>query len=209
MYDRSGIYLETGENLVYGLSMFDYTPLTLQWGDGDSQSTNASLMVYVVNPYTKHKDEAINYIECAAQLDANPYLYYAIHPDCNTPYEKPSFMNSLSGILDEIATLEKQLQDDSLEASERSDLEAMLNYNQTVVDKREQLRWLISGDTIQRERKLLANVNFHLDNLYLTAMDSSAMISTLCNQYVDGSIVLEKFLQELVNKLSLIEKESN
>lgn len=209
MYDGSGIYLETGENLVYGLSMFDYTPLTLQWGDGDSQSTNASLMVYVVNPYTKHKEEAISYIECATQLDANPYLYYAVHPDCNAPYEKPSFMNSLSGIRDDIATLEKQLQEDSLEASERSDLEAMLDYNQTVVDKQEQLRWLISEDTIQRERKLLANVNFHLDNLYLTAIDSSAMISTLCNQYVDGRITLDKFLQELVSKLSLIEKESN
>ena len=203
-----GIYLETGENLVYGLSMFDYTPLTLQWGDGDSQSTNASLMVYVVNPYTKHKGEAINYIACATQLDANPYLYYAIHPECNTPYEKPGFMNSLSGIRDDIATLVKQLQGDSLEASERSDLQAMLDYNQTVVEKQEQLKWLISEDTIQRERKLLANVNFHLDNLYLTAMDSSTIISDLCDQYTDGSIDLEKFLQELVNKLSLIEKES-
>lgn len=207
MYRSPTFYLETQENMVYGISIFNYSPLTLSWNKEDADQTNASMAVYIINPYTKNYQEATRYIECASQLDVNPYLYYAIHPTLKEPYENPSFHSKIDAISEDMTYIESVLQKENLAYSDRLDFEAMLEYEKRVIQEQEQLKWMISVDTITEDRTQLSQLNLNLDNIYLTAMINSNDIEQLCSRYISGNLSLDLFLTMLANNLEMIRME--
>lgn len=205
---NQGIYLETQENLVYGIPIFEETAVSLIWGDGDTEETNLDMSVYVVNPYSEHIEEVVKYLECATEQEANPYLYYAIHPEQNEPLEYEDIEERIADAEKEIEMLEKLLLNDDLEPENRFDLEAMLTYNQRMLQNIDQVKWRISDETIADNRRLLQNINLHMDNVCLTAMMNSDTIDQLCQQYIQGNMTTEAFLKILSDKLTMIEKEN-
>ncbi len=165
------------------------------------------MSVYVVNPYSEHMEEAVRYLECAAEQEANPYLYYAIHPEQNEPLEYAGIEDRIADAEEENALLEKLLLNDDLEPENRFDLEAMLTYNQRMLQNIDQVRWQISDETIADNRRMLQNINLHLDNVCLTAMMNTDVIDQLCQQYLQDNMMTEAFLKVLSGKLTMIEME--
>ena len=208
MYCSPTFYLETQENMLYGFSIFNYSPLTLTWEKNELPQTSATMTVYVVNPYTKHLQEALRYIECASKLEANPYLYYAIHPAMQEPYKNPSFSSKIAALSADIKDIEELLQRDDLEYTDRLDLEAMLDYKNRIIQEQEQLKWLIPSEAIAEDQALLKEINLNLNNVYLTAMTASDDVDQLCDQYVNDNLTLDMFLKNLSSTLSMIEMES-
>ncbi len=209
MYRNPSFYVNTQENLVYDISIFQYTPISLVWAKGDEEQAIGFMTVYVVNPYGKHQQEALQYIECAARLEANPYLYYAIHTTMTEPYEDPAFPSRVQSLSEDVERIEAQLQSDDLDADTRFDLEAELSYDQQILQEQDQKKWLIAADTIAADRALLNHLNVNLNNIYLSAMTSSSDIEQLCSRYVSGNVTLDMFLQSLANALEMIALETN
>ena len=202
-----GFYVDTQENMVYGMSIFEDETISLIWGDGDQNETNGNMSVYIINPYTEHMDEAEKYLECAAEFEADPYLYYAIHPDCNEPYEYPGFDEKIADTERKIEAIEKILSSDDLEPDERFDIEAMLTYYQRTIQEHDRVKWQIAAETIAMDRQLLNNLNLQLDNECLTAMMGMDEIDQLCKQYIQINMTPEDFLRLLSGKLTMIEAE--
>jgi hypothetical protein len=169
---------------------------------------NGRLWIYVINPFSKNVEEALHYLECATQLETNPYLYYAIHPDCNMPYERLDFQKKLASIQEDKAVLEKNLLADDIEPAVRRDMEATVDYYAKMLDSQEQVRWLISKETITQQRELLSKLNLHIGSVYLTAFDNTDVISDLCTRYAEKSISTDTFLKQLASKMSMIETEN-
>ena len=209
MYQNSSFYINTQENLVYDISIFQYTPISLVWTKEDAAQTIGFMTVYVVNPYGKHQQEAIQYIECAAQLEANPYLYYALHTTMTEPYEDPTFPSRIQSLSEDVERLEAQLKSDDLDADTRFDLEAELIYDQRILQEQDKKKWLISADTIAADWALLQCLNLNLNNAYLSAMKSSSDIEQLCSRYVNGNVTLDMFLKTLADTLHMITLETN
>ncbi len=167
------------------------------------------MTVYVVNPYGKHQQEAIQYIECAAQLEANPYLYYALHTTMTEPYEDPTFPSRVQSLSENVERIEAQLKSDDLDADTRFDLEAELSYDQRILQEQDKRKWLISADTIAADRALLQCLNLNLNNAYLPPMKDSSDIEQLCSRYVSGNVTLDMFLKTLADMLHMITLETN
>lgn len=206
MYQNPTYYLETQENMVYGVSMFNYSPISLSWAD-EANQPNASLTVYVINPHSNNIQEAINYIESAAQMEVNPYLYYAIHPTLLEPYENPSFQLKIDILLEDMKYIEELLLREDVVYADRLDLEAMLEYEKHIVQEQEQLKWMITAKTIKEDRVLLSQVNLNQNNVYLTAMKSSSDIAQLCSRYIGENLSLDIFLKQLGIRLDMITME--
>jgi hypothetical protein len=165
---------------------------------------------YVVNPYSKNMEEAVRFIECTAELECDPYLYYAIHPDLNTPYEWPNFQEQIQSAVEEKAYYEDVMnQLDGAYVSGSADIQAMIDYYDLFLKDQEEERWEISADTISTQRKLLETLDLHTDSIYLGASGSTAdqMISELCDRYVNGNLTMDAMLDELGNKMRMMQME--
>ncbi len=208
MRATSSFYMTSSEEYLYDIYMYDYTNVTMKFSADDDVACDGRLYVYVVNPYSKNQAEALKFIETAAQMEMNPYLYYAIYPDCNTPYENPSFAENIAKYTEEKASLEKARETAEEEALENIDYQ--LEYYTKYLEDQENQRWMISENTITETRQLLEKVNLHVSSFYLGSNGTSAydVIAELCTRYCGGNLSMDAFLNELTNKITMMQLES-
>ncbi|MEF9880562.1 MAG: hypothetical protein RR975_14195, partial [Clostridia bacterium] len=76
---------------LYDINPLDITSFSMKFNDSDTQKTNATMLVYVINPQSEHIESAIKFIEEASHIENNPNVYYATHPQMNEPYQNPNF----------------------------------------------------------------------------------------------------------------------
>jgi len=207
MYRNKNYYLNVPENMVYDISVFAYSTVYLKWKAEDEEKTSADLYVLIINPYSENKDLALHYLECAARIEASPYLYYATHDGYDEPYERENYQEKVEAIQTEIAELEEILQAEDLEQNDREYAEATLEYDQTLLNEQENLRYLITSETIATDRDLLAKADYGEDNIYLYALENSDVMSELCERFAAGNLTVDAFLNELTGKLKMIAME--
>ena len=208
MYTKQGANILTDENTLYGQSKFAFTSLPLSWGENDPSEVNGSLWVYVINPYTQHMEEALRYLEYATKVESNPYLYYAIHPGMTAPYEDPIFEVKIEKIIQNKEDVDRALESNELDTIARTELQSWSDYYAQQIENQDQMRYLISSDTIHEQRALVEKMNLNADSIYLPAVQNNAELSSLVAMYTEDAISLEGMLQEYNRKLMLIRDES-
>lgn len=208
MYTTHGANVLTDENTLYGQSKFAFTALPLSWGENGPSEVNGSLWVYVINPYTEHMEEALHYMECATKVESNPYLYYAIHPGMTAPYEDPNFEAKIEKIIQNKEDFDRSLESAELDTIARTELQSWSDFYAQQIENQDQMRYLISTDTIHQQRALVEKMNLNADSIYLPAVQNNAELSRLVAMYTEDAISLEGMLQEYNRKLVLIRGES-
>lgn len=201
----------TSESTLYDMYMWDYTKVPITFAAGDEVKTDGTMFVYIINPYSQNIDAAIKFIECVSELESEPYVYYSIHPDCNTPYEKPNFEQWIESAVQEKAALEATMKKlDGLELSEKADIQAMIDYYDLYIANQENERWLISADTIAKYREMLKVLDLHSNSIYLGAPGTASerMIAELCNRYASGNLTMDTLLNEIGNKMRMMQLEN-
>ena len=184
--------METGEECaVYELYVVpsfvgkdDRLPLRLS--DASPLAIETSVLVVVVNPYSKHQEEAIRYLEYIAQKPENDdYLYYA---DITEPVESAWVRQRLPEVEAEIAALEAREDDaDTLEALDELRAEReYLEKNRYWLDAEDLEAWHVteSALVIQQETVYSDELSQLVDRLVSGSMNLDAFISE-CNRYVD------------------------
>ncbi len=197
------------EEYLYDVYMYDYTTVTMSFAKQDEPTVDGILYVYVVNPFSTHQEEAQQLIEMASAMEVNPYLYYALYPQCNTPYEQLNFEKDVAFCQEEKSALEAARKEADAEALESIDLQ--LDYYNQYLNNLEQQRWKISAETIAAGRQQMENVKLHTACLYLGGSGTSAdeIMTDACARYTSGLLSLDGFLQELTNKIRMMELEAN
>lgn len=193
---------------IYGVKKGAFTWIPMAFAAGDEPKMDATLYVYVVNPNSKHIAEAIQFIECAAHIESNPYMYYAAHPQLQSPYESPNFERSIASHITKKAELEQALQ--FAGEDDRADIEYMLMYVNEWLERQEELRWMITAETIAQYwggNKLL---DLHADSLYIGDDGSAAqaVVYSACARYASGNLSLDDFLNELTQKMQMMYLET-
>lgn len=201
----------TSENTLYDLYMWDYTKMSITFAADDAAKTDGTLFVYIVNPYSQNKDAAVKFIECVSELESEPYIYYAIHPNCNEPYERPNFQKWVESAAKEKAALEATMKRlDGMELAEMADIQAMIDYYDLYLENQENERWMISSQTISQYRDLLKVLDLHTNSIYLGAPGTASeqMIADLCVRYASGSLTMDALLDEIGNKMRMMQLEN-
>ncbi len=199
----------TPEEYLYDVYMYDYTTVTMRFAEQDDPTVDGTLYVYVVNPYSTHQEEAQKLIELASAMEIDPYLYYAIYPQCNTPYENPDFARITALYEEEKATLEAARKE--ADADELESIDLQLDYYNQYLNNLEQQRWKISAEAIADGRQQMEKINLHAASLYLSGSGTSAdeVMTDICARYSNDLLSLDGFLQELTNKIRMMELEAN
>ncbi len=199
----------TPEEYLYDVYMYDYTTVTMRFAEQDDPTVDGTLYVYVVNPYSTHQEEAQKLIELASAMEIDPYLYYAIYPQCNTPYENPDFERITALYEEEKATLEAARKE--ADADELESIDLQLDYYNQYLNNLEQQRWKISEEAIADGRQQMEKINLHAASLYLSGSGTSAdeVMTDICARYSNDLLSLDGFLQELTNKIRMMELEAN
>ena len=203
--------VNTLEDRLFGSSIFDTADFSLTFDGTDAPLTDARMQVLVVNPYSNHQAEALAFIEIFAQRDINPRLYYALYPGETEPLPDPRYEERLAQLKGDLADTEEALKHrDRLSADEITDYEAWLSHYQEQLAHADELKWMISADTIAQGRKRLETLTFHLTSLYLDGEGSEAdqVFKALCRQVADGALSLPELLTHLESKMNMMALES-
>lgn len=111
MYDPETILMSTSS---LGMYRYNYEeqqePWPLAVAEGEDRLVGMSVTMAFVNPYSEHRDAAIEYLECA--LDSvQPVDRMCMDPTINEPVENSYYQESLADIDKNIADLEKSLEE--------------------------------------------------------------------------------------------------
>jgi hypothetical protein len=208
MNRTGGAWITYSDSVLYGVSKDSTTLLPIPF-DGDSLSrTSGRMFVYVVNPYSKHREEAIHFIECMAQIEADPKLYYAIHPNANAPYPDANYEQIRETYQERRDQYAEVIQRAIEEGQEYSvDLENRLQYYEDWLED-EGNRWLIHQETIDAYRQTLENapLNLHAESPYVCDEGTTpyAVVMDACRKYAQGQLSLDGFLDEISSKMKMV-----
>ena len=168
-----------------------------------------TLELFILNPASKHKAEALLLLE-----------YYAQHPDTTMQYrmdatrQSPVRPNGYEARqktqLEEIEQLRQQLL--ILEdAQQRSDLEETIQVKQRTYEKGCASDWAISAEDIAIYHEIAQHVALPLRTIYPSDGSSQAQtLNELIEQYVAGRLNLDQLIQQLDEKARMIfYEESN
>lgn len=182
----------------------DLSPLVFQ--PGESSLIPGKMIVWFVNPYSKNKDLAIQYLEQAADIQNNTRTYYAVHPDVNEPLLNKGYDQKA------VQDMEKRLEDlkeaikSAASAEERAATQANISDAENWLALQLSRKWNINEAAILNYRSFAPSIRFFEDNPYITP-DGSIMLqnlSPLYERYAEGVIGLDAFLDELGSKMYLM-----
>lgn len=192
---------------LYGVPVFGHTAMPLAFAEGDPVKINASMSVYVINPYSEHQEAALRLIECAALADSNPYVTYAIHPQWTEPVANPTYALFMGIYQEEKASLEARLAD--ADPSDAADLRDELALCQYHIDQIETTRWAISTEKLEAYRAISGQLDFHMDSVWVgTGTNAQSVITETCARYAAGTMSLDMFLRELSDRMGMIIQEN-
>ncbi len=192
------------EEYFYDMYKYDFSPHYMAFHEGTEQSVQGMMKVFIINPYSKHKQEAENLIALDAKLENNPDLYYALYPDLKEPLLKPDHEEQLKKCMQEVETITEELKNAS--DKEQKELNALLLYYQGYIQNQEQNKWLISEKNLAQEqqtlRKLMLNTSLYQGDA------AKKVVNELCKKYAQNAIKIDVFLKTLENKMHMIYEES-
>jgi len=197
----SQMTIESSDDLGEGI----YTDMAaLVFEEGEQSLIPGQMIVWFVNPYSQHKDLAIQYLECAAQMNNNPRTYYATHPDINKPLEREGYEASVQEMEKRRDELQEALK--GAEGAERSSIEENLTDVENELANQEKRKWAISEKAITNYRPFASSISFFEDNPYITPDGSSMLhqLEGLYRRYAHGLASLDDFLKELDEKMRML-----
>lgn len=92
-----------------------YAWISLSFGKAAEKQMDAKIEVLIVNPHSKHLNEALRFISCFTDASINTTVYYAVHPSIMKPYENPVYEQSIAQSKKEVETITAQLKSCTLE----------------------------------------------------------------------------------------------
>lgn len=114
-----------------------FTPMPLAFVAGELPVIMPSVTVYLLNPYSRHKEAALDYLAYIAAHQSN-WLHTALY-ESNVPIENADYAARVQRLEDEIAEGEESLQ--QVDAAEKTPLEERLQQLKLDREKAEEARW--------------------------------------------------------------------
>ena len=187
---------------------YNSQPLLLTIEQGAEKRMSVNLAVAFVNPFSKHVDEAIAYLETMADsLDTNDqYNFYA---DRNDPIRYPDFEEYKKNLAEWVEETKKAMEeaDEDEKASYQEQLDS-LNESLASIDD---TYWMISPSDIESYRaraQYLAPITYDCTVVSSGSKDDDTVWSVI-SQYYEGTIGVDEMLQAIDKKVQMMRLEGN
>ena len=205
-YDENGEWEYIEENILfsnnnvqpdYYRSGSSFEPLLLAIADGEEPMLGAEISVAFVNPFSTHREAAIEYLEMAFAL-MDDTMRITLMPDENEPILSPWYEENMKYYDEEIANLEEQLSADDLDEEDRDMLEQSLaDMTQWREEYAKEGQWQVSPEAIE---------SYRVYAQYLVPMCSAIWEGdayTQIDQYMGGAITAKQLCNAMVTTLQM------
>lgn len=160
MQEQKEIYYEDPLNdFVYGIYRYGFKETQIFLNSSLDDFQEGQMYVWIINPYSTHINDARNFIELASECVYNPYLWYAIHPNIRDPYPNTSFTDIVNLYQNRLSILSKEISSISIQDESHKILIAEYTYISRWLEHKNQFRWEITTQFIDKERKRLTMLN--------------------------------------------------
>lgn len=202
-YNEETLLLETG-GVGFNTYRFEGASLMpLSVMDGEEPMISARVDFAFVNPFSKHKEEAIEYLAQAwACVDVQQKMQ--IMPDMNDPVANPYYEETVQNNLTYMDELNKQLAE-TTDEEEREIIQANITSQEEWFEE-----WKVTGKYSISQEDIDA---YRAEAKYLRVQKtnhwSSEESSTQVSQYMGGAITAEQLVNELEKTMQMQRLEGN
>ena len=204
-YEENGEWEYVEENILFSNDNVQpgyyrsesFEPLLLSIADGEPPIISTEISVAFVNPFSTHREAAIEYLELTfSKIDKTTRI--ALMPGENEPILSPWYEENLKYYDETIADYEAQLADEKLDEENRDMLEQSLaDMKQWREEYEKKGQWQVSAEDIERYREYAQ---------YLVPMRSAIWNDggySQISQYMDGAITAKQLCSEMEKTLQM------
>ena len=204
-YEENGEWEYVEENILFSNDNVQpgyyrsesFEPLLLSIADGEPPMISTEISVAFVNPFSTHREAAIEYLELTfSKIDKTTRI--ALMPGENEPILSPWYEENLKYYDETIADYEAQLADEKLDEENRDMLEQSLaDMKQWREEYEKKGQWQVSAEDIERYREYAQ---------YLVPMRSAIWNDggySQISQYMDGAITAKQLCSEMEKTLQM------
>lgn len=198
-YSDDIVLMETSIGCSIGNYYSSYTPLLLKVDPSAPAYLALNATVAFINPYTKHPDLALAFIEKLAENLPDTTLY-CLNPNLNEPVRGALNEENLEEAREAVESMQAEL--DEAEAADKQMLEEEMRELQENLDYWETYGWDVSQREIDWYRA-------HADNLAIAKADWLYADETgeaweLIYQYNEGNISMDEMLTNIDRKVQMM-----
>lgn len=167
----------------------------------------ASMNLMVVNPLSKHKDIAKDFIaSCAQQMSTQ--TQYTLYQSKNEPLKYERYEESLSLRQAEIQKLEELIS--KAEGAEKTELESRLAFEQSLYQQNLEHVWEISPEWIDIKEATLSNMVIPLRAIFMNSFYSERdqAIQSALNVFTGGNMTIDVLINQL-NSIARLQYAEN
>lgn len=172
------------------------------------QVIRATMDLLILNPVSKHKDEALIFLEFYASSLDN-ITRYRIDSSCTEPIRASWYETAHQNRLEQIARLQLQL-DETEDFNTRLDIQDSIEALLQQAQMSEETDWEISAEDINIYHGIAEHVKIPLRTVY--PKDSSAKAQSfdeIISRFASGQMPVDQFIKQLDEKARMIYSEMN
>lgn len=177
----------------------------LPYEAGGVQRAEALLFLALVNPYSRHLEEAITFLSYAAEQSATDATL-TLYPHANDPILDQGVLKSLEEAQQELDKQQRLLE--GADEAHQAEINAAIAQWQAVIDELMPRQYLVTAEAIAAYRALEPYLYIRRDSPYWrTTTEIKAEIEDIIKRYAAGAIDGEGLIQALDQKFLLVYME--
>ncbi len=190
----------------------DYEPIYVTppvFSTRNTPKTKSCLMVYLVNPYSKNQETAIEFLEYCAR-HAEPLLRFYVEQGYSQPIPDQGFADLKARTLAEMEALTGRL--DNAAAKERAQINAEIDKQRIVLEYAERKEWLLSPADISAYQSIVPAITFLSDSLCFTDSTCSVNhinLTEMIEMMLSKHSGVGKILETAEHRYEMIQMEAN
>ncbi|MEG1360188.1 MAG: ABC transporter substrate-binding protein [Clostridia bacterium] len=183
-------------------------PLYLSVKEGEEPFVTSNMSLLIINPKTKRMNDAVlyvqNYLDNLPKAGANMMLF----PEHNDPVEDPNYTQKKEELEKALADAKGRLE--KADAENKASIKEEITGLEEGIKYVEAHRYALTAENIANFREEVAPKMFVQSQNVLMSADETAMgeMNKLLLQYIGGTIDSNKMVQEMDNKMKLMELEN-
>lgn len=203
-WSEDGQLFDLNMGMSFGNYYSNYTPLNMALDADTPAILSLELYAAFVNPFSEEPELAVEFLEDLVQ-NLGEETWYNFRPDLTEPIRRPDGDDYIKYAQEYFDEVKKQY--DEAEPADRQAMEEVLADAEDWLSQAERDSWLIGAEQIEW---------FRANDDYLTVVgdnwlysDSSGEAYELMQQYADGQIDAQQFLQGVEKKARMMQLEGN
>ncbi|NLB91327.1 MAG: carbohydrate ABC transporter substrate-binding protein [Clostridiales bacterium] len=179
-------------------------PLLLSIDENIEPAIQGHLTLAFVNPASANQEEAIAYLEETMNA-AGGATKTMLYTDQNEPIKSEYYDEYAKGLDKDLADFEAQLE--KADEADKRDIQEQIDWIKEAIANKEKQYWDVSQEGLDRYDALIPYIFAGAQNVLYSGEDPDNNVAKLLQDYINGSMSLDQFINEATRRIQMMEME--